>query len=205
MVELTVVAAPMFAGKGEFIFRIIDQAKRAHQKILVFAPRTDTRVKARKEKGYITTRSGLNGKDKYRKYPAWRVTTLEEMIKLMQSDFFDVIIVDEGQFFKIKVLTKFAEGLLYHTNGFENVSYNIDLKIYIAGLDMDYAKNPFEVMSYLLAICDKPVKLSAICVKCRRPNVRAVLTQRISGGKDRIQVGDDEYEVRCRECHYIYK
>lgn len=188
----------MFSSKSKRLFEIIDREEHAHQKILKLAPVKDDRA----GKGVLSARS--KNTDEFDTLPANAVGSLKDIVELMQKEHYDVIAFDEAQFFD-KWLIKVIEGILYNQNGFQNVAYSRDLRVIVSGLDMDFERQPFEVMSHLAAIADKVYKLPAICCKCRNPIANAILTQKLTGGDERIQVGDkDIYEARCRSCHYVY-
>jgi thymidine kinase len=56
-------------------------------------------------------------------------------------------------------------------------------------------------MPQLLAIAEYITKTLAICVVCGNPADR---TQRIVHSTERVLVGaSNQYEARCRKCHYI--
>lgn len=71
--------------------------------------------------------------------------------------------------------------------------------VVIAGLDMDFRRQPFGPMPWLLAIADTVTKLKAVCAQCHGD---AAYSHRRSGGGERIEVGGQEaYEARCLHCH----
>ncbi len=85
------------------------------------------------------------------------------------------------------------------------VSRGID--VVVAGLDMDFRGEPFEVMAELMARAEGVVKLTAICVRCGEEATRS---QRIIDGQPApfkapiVVVGAEElYEARCRNCHEV--
>jgi thymidine kinase len=69
------------------------------------------------------------------------------------------------------------------------------VRVIVAGLDLDYEGKPF-LDPTLLAIAEEVTKLTAVCITCGHP---ATKTQRLSGGKERVEVGaKGQYEARCR-------
>ena len=55
-----------------------------------------------------------------------------------------------------------------------------DIRVIIAGLDMDFRGEPFGAMPRLLSIAEDVTKLQAICVVCGEPASR---TQRLVNGR----------------------
>jgi len=111
------------------------------------------------------------------------VASLEE-VKI--PDDTEVIIVDEGQFFKdILQLDAWANRFV----------------VIVAALDTTYERNPFGSIHELLARAERVTKLTAVCISCGRD---AAYTQRIgdSAGKAVVCVGSAElYKPVCRQCH----
>jgi thymidine kinase len=73
-----------------------------------------------------------------------------------------------------------------------------------SGLDLDFRGDPFPVTASLLALADHVHKLAAVCNKrlasgevCGEAAYRS---QRLTGGKDVVEVGDREYAPRCHRC-----
>ena len=107
-----------------------------------------------------------------------------------------VVAIDEAQFFDdgiVAVAQRLAE--------------DFDIRVIIAGLDMDFRGEPFGAMPRLLSIAEDVTKLQAICVVCGEPASR---TQRLVNGRPAayddpiILVGAQEsYEARCRQHHEV--
>ena len=84
---------------------------------------------------------------------------------------------------------------------------NSGSKVILAGLDMDYLGKPFGPIPELMAIGDKVIKLSAICVAedergkiCGEPATRSYRLAAKDTGSI-VQVGAaDSYQARCRKC-----
>jgi thymidine kinase len=122
---------------------------------------------------------------------AKNVTVLDDAL-LDEAMKYDVIILDECQFFTNDIVTgniyEFVEKLL--TNG---------KTIIMAGLDMDYKGNPFPVSAHFLAKTDTVIKPKARCSICGKP---ATKTFKYNGDMNNtIDVGNgDKYEPRCNDC-----
>jgi thymidine kinase len=100
----------------------------------------------------------------------------------------DVVGVDEAQFFDPEV-TSVCEQLALR-----------GIRVIVAGLDMDYLKQPFGQMPQLLAVADYITKLHAICVVCG--NI-ANYSYRKTADQAQVLLGEkDKYEPRCRHCYH---
>jgi thymidine kinase len=188
---LEVVVGCMFSGKSEELTRRLRRAKIAGLSVVAFKPAIDDRYEAEK----IASHSSST-------FEAKTFRNFEELIRkimfIRQTNgdrFPDVIGIDEAQFLP-KDFVAFAEMLA-----------NSGSEVIIAGLDMDYLGKPFGPIPELMAICDKVIKLSAICVAenesgkiCGEPATRSYRLATKNTG-DLIQIGaTDSYQARCRKC-----
>ena len=102
-----------------------------------------------------------------------------------------VVAIDEAQFFDNEL------------SNVCNYLANNNYIVLVAGLDMDFDGKPFESLVNLIATAERITKLKAICMEC---GAEASFSERLKGGKDKIQIGDIEsYEARCRHCHSLSK
>lgn len=171
--ELVVITGPMCSGKSEELLREMRRAQIAEIPFVLFKPSIDTRTEQ-----LVKSRNGLE-------LSATEVETAEDMLQYVSPDH-KWIGIDEGHFFKMDL--------------FRMVRLFVEQRkrVVVAGLDLDYQANPFEVMAPLLSYATEVRKLTAVCSKC---HVRhATRTYRRSGHDQRIVVGDKEYEPRCLEC-----
>jgi thymidine kinase len=111
------------------------------------------------------------------------------------SDEYDVIGIDEAQFFD-EGITEVVQRLANH--GF---------RVIVAGLDQDFRGTPFGPMPMLMSIAEQVTKLQAVCQVCGSPASR---TQRLINGQPAgyedpiILIGATEaYEPRCRHHHEV--
>jgi thymidine kinase len=182
MGTIEVIVGCMFSGKSEELIRRLRRLAVAKKKIIVFKPSIDTRWNRANE---LVSRSGTA-------FAACPILTPLEM--LASSAEYDVVGIDEAHFFDQTFLSVISD---LRAAG---------KKVIVAGLDMDFRTQPFEHMATLLAIADEACKLDAVCIVC---GGRATLTQRLIAGKpapqdaERLAVGDNEYEARCRTCHMV--
>lgn len=184
--SIEVIVGPMYAGKSEELIRRINRAKIAALKVLAFKPRIDKRY----SEDCITTHNGKQA-------PSIPVDTIEEMKAVMAKEDFDVLAIDEIQFFDDEILTLCQEVA------------NSGKRVICSGLDMDFRGEPFRIVPQMMAIAEYVTKLTAICMVCKSPATR---TQRLVNGAPAkysdpiILVGaKDSYEARCRKCHQVIK
>jgi thymidine kinase len=170
---IEVVCGSMFSGKTEELIRRLRRAQIAKQRVAIFKPVIDTRF----AEDRIVSHSGVS-------LPSINVSNAEEI--RAQAEGFDVIGIDEAQFFDLD-LVRVCEELADRGH-----------RVIIAGLDQDYLGQPFEPMPQLLAVAEYITKTLAICMVCGNPANR---TQRVTRNAERVLVGaGDAYEARCRKC-----
>ena len=176
--HVEVITGGMFSGKSEELVRRLRRAVIARQRIQCFKPRTDTRHHPER----LVTRDN-------REASAVTVADSAELAAGLEVGV-QVVGVDEAQFFD-DGLVDLVEGLA-----------DRGIRVIVAGLDLDYQREPFGPMPALLSIAEYVDKMHAVCVRCGGV---AHYSQRIAGGDDRVQVGDGEsYEARCRRCYDEY-
>ncbi|WP_297516825.1 thymidine kinase [Thermococcus sp.] len=185
---LEVITGPMFAGKTSELIKRIERQAYAKRKVALFKPSIDDRY----SRSDVVAHNGL-------RYRAYVVPTSEEGVKsiveLTRKEGFDVIGIDEVQFFPMGIvdaLNELADDGVY---------------VIASGLNLDFKADPFPVMKELLVRADNIIYLTAICTVCGRPATRS---QRLIDGKPAprdspvIMVGGKEsYEARCRLHHEV--
>ncbi len=192
MSHLTVIAGSMYAGKSEELVMQLRRYRYRKKRILVVKPKIDTRTKEE-----IVSRLSHTGKKQdFTPVSSWEAISIEsakEFSKLIKDYNPEVVGIDEAQFFKPWMFS-FINKLLAEKS-------SEDLKILIAGLDMDAWRRPFGIMPNLMAIADEVIKKSAVCMSC---DADAVLSQKIVKSGQQVEVGNTEtYEARCRKCHVL--
>lgn len=192
MSTLEIITGPMFCGKSTELIRRLETAKWAGKNILVIKPASDVRTG-----GEIASRGKDSETEKFvrkAEFPAVAVASEKEILRLFRGKVFDVLAIDEAQFFG-EWFVAFAEKLLAKEAG-------RDLRIIACGLDLDAWRKPFGIMPDLMAMANSVLKLQAVCFSCRSEH--AVFSQKLSGAKKLVDVGDSEkYEARCRKCHTL--
>ncbi len=178
-----IICGSMFSGKSEELIRRVRRTQFAKQKIAVFKPRLDNRYSEEE----VVSHNGT----KVIAIPVERSKDIWAYI----SDEYDVIGIDEAQFFDdgiIEVVQRLA---------------NHGFRVIVAGLDQDFRGEPFGPMPTLMAMAELVTKLQAVCQVCGSPASR---TQRLINGEPAgyedpiILIGATEaYEPRCRHHHEV--
>ena len=172
--SIEVICGSMFSGKTEELIRRLKRVKIANQKVEIFKPAIDIRYDEVKIVSHDAQAIHSTPIDNSQK------------ILLMAGDA-DVIGIDEAQFFDEEI-----------ANVCDELAFR-GIRVIVAGLDMDYKKQPFGQMPRLLAIADYITKLHAICVVCG--NI-ANYSFRKSNEEGQVVLGEkDKYEPRCRHCY----
>ena len=169
--RLEVICGSMFSGKTEELIRRIKRVEFSNQNYIIFRPKTDSRNPNDKIISHAKT-----------EISAITITEPEEI--LTHAVNYDVIGIDEGQFFN-NTLTTIC-----------NTLANSGHRVIVAGLDMDYKGNPFGPMPNLMAIAEEVTKVHAVCVKSGE---LASYSFRKNPNDDLVMVGENsEYEPLSR-------
>jgi len=164
----------MFSGKTEELLRRLKRAKIAKQEIEIFKPAVDTR--------YSEVEVISHDKNSIHS----TVVEHSSNILLMSSNT-EVVGIDEAQFFDmglVDVCQQLADQ---------------GIRVIVAGLDMDYKRNPFGPMPGICAIADDVEKVHAICVECGR---LANYSYRTVVNDKQVMLGElEEYKPLCRTCY----
>lgn len=171
---IEVVCGSMFSGKTEELMRRLRRAKIAGQVVEVFKPKIDTRYDER----CIVSHDQNN-------IESTPVDSSANILLMVGEA--DVVGIDEAQFFDqglVSVVQKMAD---------------LGIRVVIAGLDMDFRRQPFGPMSELCAIADSVDKIHAICMECGR---LANYSYRLVNGDQQVMLGEkQEYSPLCRKCY----
>ena len=171
---IEVICGSMFSGKTEELIRRLKRAKFANQKVDIFKPKVDTRY----DEVQVISHDAN----------AILATPIDHSSKLLNhTEGVNVIGIDEAQFFD--------EGL---TDVCQKLALK-DIRVIIAGLDMDYRGIPFGPVPNLLAVAEYITKVHAICTHCGN---LATHSYRKVANNQQIMLGEkDSYEPRCRTCY----
>jgi len=185
--KLEVICGSMFSGKTEELMLRLRRAEYARKNVITIKHEIDNR----KSFACIVSHNGVQREA----YPVGSCENGLQALSDFVDDTVDVIGIDEIQFFPsaaIPIILKMVED---------------GKRVIVAGLDLDFRREPFSIVPMLMALADEVMKLRAICMVCGND---ANFTQRLIGGKPAsyndptILVGGEEcYEARCRQCHHV--
>jgi len=172
--SIEVIAGSMFSGKTEELIRRLRRAMFAGLKVEIFKPSIDIRysedrVVSHDEKSIIST-------------PVENASSI-----LLLASGVEVVGIDEAQFFDgslVEVCTRLADA---------------GTRVIVAGLDMDFAGNPFGPMPALMAVAEYISKVHAICVRCG--NLANYSYRKVKDDKIVMLGEKDIYEPICRSCY----
>lgn len=196
--RLEVIVGPMFSGKTEALIARLHRCLYARKRLRIVKPAHDTRTQ-----GFIASRAvNPDGTTEVTdKLVAQMVRTEEEFWRIAGADDYDVLAVDEAQFFPLDEPMRDALGWFGRAvRDLMRRRRAAPLRIIVAGLDMDFAENPFGPIPGLLAMADSVDKLTGVCMVCGSDH--GYISHRIVPGEAQLVVGDaGEYQVRCRACY----
>lgn len=177
--SLTVIKGPMFSGKTGKLFQFWRASILSQRKTLMINHSSDTRFT---DKGAACTHN-------LEQVEAVPMNKLDATNPLFQE--YDVICIDEGQFF---------EGLADFCLKMCDAHHKT---VVVSALSSDFNRKPWPVISELEAIADTVIPLQAICILCYEP---ASFSRRISTApiKDESPVdvgGVEKYIPVCRHCY----
>jgi thymidine kinase len=196
--RLEIIVGPMFSGKTELLIAKLHRAQYAKKRIRILKPAHDARTQ-----GFIASRAvNADGTtDITDKLSAVMVRSEQDFLRAVGPADFDVLAVDEAQFFPLDEPMRDTLGWFGRAiRALLRERRQTHLRIIIAGLDMDFAENPFGPIPGLLAIADQVEKLTGVCMVCGSDD--GYISHRIIPGEQQLVVGDvGEYQVRCRACY----
>ena len=164
---IEVICGCMFSGKTEELIRRLRRAEIAGQRVLIFKPMVDDRY----SEDHVVSHDN-------RSIPSVAIDRSEAVWD--HKDSFDVVGIDEAQFFDasiVPVVTELADK---------------GHRVVIAGLDLDYTGKPFGPMPELLCLAEYVSKVHAIC---RRTGNLAHYSHRTDENEELIALGhQDHYE-----------
>ncbi len=196
--RLEVIVGPMFSGKTERLIAKLHRAQYAKKRVRIIKPARDTRTQ-----GYIASRAvNPDGTTQITdQLSAVMVHDEKDFWHIVKLNTFDVLAVDEAQFFPLD--EPMRDSLGWFGRAIRELLYQrrkTGLRIIVAGLDMDFAEEPFGPIPGLLAIADTVEKLTGVCMVCGSD--AGYISYRLISGDQQLVVGDvGEYQVRCRSCY----
>lgn len=176
--KLILHTGSMFSGKTSSLEKDVKRFKIAGYKTIAFKPSVDTRH----SNSEIVTHDKTS-------LEAVLVKNIYDIEDYCSKSVPDVIAIDELQF---------LEGDIQDIKNIINGFLAKDITIVLAGLDMDFTGEAFEVVKEFMPISDYLYKHHAVCVKC---GTDGWVSNRKIKEKERIVIGDTkEYEPLCRKC-----
>lgn len=175
--RLELYIGPMYSGKSTELIKQVRLFKVINKRVLILKPHIDTRYDANRiishngeKEDSITTDNLLEISD----------DTLKE---------YEIIIIDEGQFFKSlkEVCLNWVDNLHKH--------------VIIGGLDGDFQRAPFGEILDLIPHADKYIKLTALCKYCN-DGTPGIFSKRIINNQDQILIGGSESYIPVCRHHY---
>lgn len=212
--RIALILGPMMSGKTTELIRRARRAKLANQKVCVIKFVEDTRYEDKeysvrdvidgslvvvkdtvrqtdslgestdKPTTSLSTSGALISHNLDATIADFTVARLMPLLDALTKSFFQVICIDEGQFYPD--LVEFCEQLA-----------NVGKHVIIAGLSGDYKREMFTTIANLLPKCEQVDFLDAVC-KCGKD---APFTYRtIVSDEQKIIGGSDMYKAHCRAC-----
>lgn len=186
--KLEVICGSMFSGKTEELMYRLRRAEYAKKNVVTIKHEIDQRSSY----SCIVSHNGAERK-------AFPVSSCEEglsrLVQYVNDESVDVVGIDEIQFFPQETIPIIQQLVDEGT------------RVIVAGLDLNFRREPFGIVPELMALADEVKKLRAVCVSC---GDEANFTQRIHNGEaasheeNTIVVGGKEYyEPRCRLCYKV--
>ena len=170
--SLEIVIGSMFSGKSTELLRRVKRSSSIGMKCLVINHSLDTRVNG----DFVQTHCGT-------KISARKTDNLN----LLDVSHFDVIAIDEVQFF---------------SNLKEFIFENVEKKrkhVIMVGLSGDSNRAPFGEILSIIPLADNLIYKRALCAICRDGTL-ASFTKRISSEKKIVSI-DSKYLPVCRKCY----
>jgi len=171
--QIQLILGPMFSGKSTELIRRLKRYQVAKYQVLI--------IKYAKDVRYDVLNISTHDKQTL---PAICATSLTDLTK--QAENFDVIGIDEGQFFPD---IAWAEEMA-----------NLGKIVLISALDGTYQRKPFENIMQIIPLAESVNKLSAVCMNCFG---EGSFSKRITA-EESLEVigGADKYMAVCRKCFH---
>jgi len=174
--QIQLIFGPMFSGKSTELIRRLKRYQVAQYEVLIVKYAKDVRY----DEAGIATHCG-------QKLPAVSVTDLKELTA--KAEGFDVIGIDEGQFFGDIV-------------GWCETMANKGKIVVVAALDGTFQRKPFCDILSLVPLAENVTKLSAVCMNCFQDAAFSKRISSVDGEKVEVIGGADKYMAVCRSCYF---
>lgn len=176
--KLIIHTGSMFSGKTSSLEKDMKRFVIAGYSTLAFKPTVDTRYDNNEIKTHDNT-----------VLQATLIDSIEDIVKYVEEQNPSVIAIDEVQF---------LGGKIGDIVGTIKEFLKDDVTVILAGLDMDFEGEPFEIVKELMPLSDYLYKHHAVCVSC---GTDAWVSHRKIRTRERVVIGaTKEYEPLCRRC-----
>lgn len=169
----------MFSGKTSSLEKDLKRFLIANYKVVAFKPLVDKRY----AKNEIVTHDKVS-------LEALEIESITEILDYAKKNSPQVIGIDEVQFLcdSPEIILENLEKIL-----------EMGITIVLAGLDMDYMGQPFEIVKEIMPKVDYLNKHHAVCKRC---GTDAWVSHRKIKSDKRVELGAvEEYEPLCRRCY----
>lgn len=169
----------MFSGKTSSLEKDLKRFSIANYKVIAFKPLVDKRY----AKNEIVTHDKVS-------LEALEIESITEILDYAIKNSPQVIGIDEVQFLcdSPEIVLENLEKIL-----------EMGITIVLAGLDMDYMGQPFEIVKEIMPKVDYLNKHHAVCKRC---GTDAWVSHRKIKSDKRVELGAvEEYEPLCRRCY----
>lgn len=171
--HVELVLGPMYSGKTSELMRRVRRYTHATKRCLLIKYAHDSR--------YSDECMASHDKQLMLAVPATKLSDVSSLV-----DNYDVIAIDEGQFFPD--LVEFSEA-----------AANASKVVIIAALDGDFRRKPFGRVLELIPMAERVDKLTAVCTSCYRD---ACFTKRtVASTEIELIGGAESYQPVCRTCY----
>lgn len=187
--SITVLTGPMYSGKTKRLISRLEVHEVAKDPMLVVRHSLDNR--------YDPSKIVSHNKSSFEAENTATVDGIRDL--LIKKGPIKVLAVDEIQFFEKDIVNLCLD---LERNG---------VQVYTAGLDTDFLKRPFPIMSELLPVANYIEKAYAVCSICRL--ITARWTQKLINSKPASRfspliqigstIGEITYQARCSKHHEI--
>lgn len=174
--SLELIVGPMFSGKSTEIRRRVKRAQAVGHKVLVIKHDKDVRYSDKPE---VTTHDQLT-------VHAELASRLLPMLE--HAICHKLVVIEEVQFFEdVEDVRQFVHRLIWAGR-----------EVVAVGLDGDFNREPWPVVSALTPLAHKSQKLLAICMRCKKNDAPYTCYKGPPTGS--VNPGVHGYEACCAEC-----
>lgn len=175
--RIELILGPMFSGKSTRLIEKIRKSAYKAKKTIMVSYYADKRYT---DKSEVVTHDLM-------KYDSIECHNLTDKMDIIQK--YDIIGIDEGQFFKD--LVECSEKLA-----------DMGKLVIVAALNGDFLRESFPVIANLIPKADKIKLLQAYCFNCHKI---AQYSLRIVASNEKILIGSAEaYKPACRKCYKYF-